>query len=193
MANYNPITPISHREWINDIMSDEQYNEEVVRYQSKNGIRRPYPDSYEKAYDMIAYNSFSEPGGTVTKCCVNLKITKQTFDRWVKRHPSFKIAVATGGLIGEDAFRDKIVNAAFEPGKDVNNRLIEMIGRNVYGIKVDSTPQVIINAGDGPVKSSEESARLYAEAIERKDEFDVEIQAESVEDFVEEPEIKLIN
>lgn len=185
----------THREWINDIMSDEQYNEEQkLLKKRKDGSYDmiPYPDKYRQEYDDIAYSIFSEAGATVTKCCVELKITKATFGRWVKRHPSFKIAVATGGLIGEDAFRDKIQIAAFQPSKDVNNRLIEMIARNVYNISVEDSPQISITVEGNGVIKGEESAKIYAEAMDRKEEYDFEIEAESVETVIE-PQIKQIN
>jgi hypothetical protein len=193
MANKNEYgAVVTHNEWIHDIMTDSQYDEEkqLIRKNS-DGTYNIYPDKYKKEYDQIAYDNFSKPGGTVAKCCVTLKITKPTFANWVKRHPSFKIAVATGGLVGEDSFRDQIQSAAFKPGKDVNNKLICVIAKNLYNISDNEPPQIVINTGEQSVLiEGEESAALYADAIGRKDEYDFEITAE---DATNEPTMKQIN
>lgn len=173
---------LTHRQWINDIMSDEQYNKEYQSIRMINGIPTVYPDKYRKEYDQVAFDVMSESMATVTKLCKTLKITKVTLDRWVRRHPSFKVALSVGGLEGEDAFRDEIKNAAFKPTSEVNNRLIAMIACNVYGIKSDEHPTIVINNSNTPAPVKEdESAALYADAIGRKEEFDIEIKAESVE------------
>ena len=182
MAIHGPNNGLTHREWINDIMSDEQYNKEYQTVSIVNGIPMVYPDKYRQEYDQIAFDVMKDAGATITKLCVTLKITKVTLDRWVRRHPSFKVAVAVGGLEGEDAFRDQIKDAAFKPTSDVNNRLIAMIACNVYGIKADEHPTIVINNNNTPATLKEdESAALYAEAIDRKDECDIEIKAEYVE------------
>jgi len=63
----------------------------------------------------------------------------------MKKFPEFNEAVVTGMEIGKMKWRDRIASNAFLPSANVNNGLIKLLSSNVYGIKEDIEPVVIIN------------------------------------------------
>lgn len=103
--------------------------------------------NYRPEYDLVAYKLLSTGTQARTKahCCKALNCSKPTLLLWMKENPSFKAAVEAGLEIGSVNFRNKIAKFAFMPSGKVNNGLIKLLASNVYGIKEDTEPAVVIN------------------------------------------------
>lgn len=161
-----------HEDWITEVMSDEQYNKEykaaVVVHPRNKDLTITFPDKYKEEYDSIAHHMMQDEDSTLTRVCVALKVSKPTLLKWMKRHPSFRDAIETGRLIGEEAFRAKIKQHMYEPTSNVNNGLIKMMASNIHNI--NDTPAIVINNNQDQkqaVAIGQESSTLYQDAIGR--------------------------
>ncbi len=183
MPNYNPAPKKSHKEWIHNIMTDEQYQEEwqpTVQTTVNGGII-VHPDQYKSEYDQIAYDVMSKEDATLTHVLVALHCSKPTLHNWIKRHPTLRSALIAGQAIGEVAFRDKLKTYAFQPTGQVNNGLIKMIAKNVHNIDADETTVLIETKEKKETDYGiEESARLYADVMGRGETDVIEITYEDV-------------
>ncbi|MCK5025109.1 MAG: hypothetical protein KAS15_00860, partial [Nanoarchaeota archaeon] len=75
---------------------------------------------------------------------------------WMRVFPEFKRAMESGLEIGAMKWRNKIRTHAFEPSGNVNNGLIKLLSSNVYGIKEDTEPAVVINNTQNNFDAEEE-------------------------------------
>ncbi|RLB92835.1 MAG: hypothetical protein DRH26_05355 [Deltaproteobacteria bacterium] len=118
----------------------------VINTIDRNRHRKFGAYSYRPEYAEIAFNLLSDSGQAKTKehVCNALCCSKPTLLNWMKTFPEFKAAVEDGLTIGEMKWRDKIREYAFSPTSEVNNGLIKLLSSNVYGIKEDISPAVII-------------------------------------------------
>jgi len=159
-----------HTDWINSVMSDEQYSEEYETAVQKmpNGALIPHPDKYKKKYDAIVFEVMQSSNSSMCHVCAALQCSQPTVRRWIQRHPSFREAYNNGRMIGEIAFRKKLEEHSERPAKDVNTGLLKLLANNIHGI-TDVSPQVVINntVADTVVAGDEETASLYAEALEK--------------------------
>jgi hypothetical protein len=161
----------SHKDWINTVLSDEQYAEEweAVTQKMPNGAIVLHPDKYKKEYDEIAFKVMTEDDASLARVCATLQCSRPTLLQWIKRHPSFRVAIENGRQIGEDAFRKKIREHAFDPTANVNNGLIKMLAKNVHDIDADEASIIIHNhQSQNVLAADKETASLYAEALGRK-------------------------
>jgi len=126
--------------------------------------------SYKPEFCNTAIAILSDPGNSIAHLGVALGYSRVTIKNWMKRYPDFREAIIQGLEIGKAQFLTKMNRAAWEPSKDVNNNLINILARNLYGIDADSGPAVIINnnGSDGNLAEGETS-NLYAAALEAED------------------------
>jgi len=103
--------------------------------------------SYQSEYNEIVFKLLSTGTQARTKahCCNALLCSKPTLLKWMKKYPEFNQAIESGLEIGEMKWRDKIRKHAFSPSSEVNNGLIKLLSSNVYGIKEDVDPTVVIH------------------------------------------------
>ena len=127
-----------------DIMSNSADQEPIVERQAQSAFLR---STYRPEYDLKAYQLLSGSMEAKTKAhlCQAFQCSKPTLLNWMKMNPSFKEAVIAGLKIGEAKWRSRIARHAFEPTASVNNGLIKLLSSNVYGIKEDVEPAVVIN------------------------------------------------
>jgi len=134
----------------------EKKNETLMDYKSQKSLIGPIDRnrnrqfgtySYKPEYAEIVYKLLSESNTAKTKShlCFALQCSKTTLLHWMKKFPEFNEAVVTGMEIGKMKWRDRIASNAFLPSANVNNGLIKLLSSNVYGIKEDIEPVVIIN------------------------------------------------
>lgn len=157
----------SHVDFITDVMSDERYKEEHKMY-NRNGLAI-YPDKYHPDMDQLAFAILSGDDGNMTKVCVALNCTKATLMSWIRRHPTLRAAIDSGRMHGEVKFRKKVMEAAFKPSSEVNNSLIKMMAKNLYGIDDAEAANININTNPADHVTQEESSRLYADFMGRPD------------------------
>jgi len=113
---------------------------------------------YKPEFCQIAYDILSSDGlKTKAHLCAAFHCSKPTIVSWVKKYPDFREAVECGLAAGEKIFRQKCQANAFSPSRDVNNGLIKMLAANVYGIKEEATPAVVVNQVQ--TKSAEEQMK----------------------------------
>ena len=106
--------------------------------------------TYKAEYALKAYQLLSGSMEAKTKAhlCAAFHCSKPTLLRWMKNNPEFYEAVTQGLKVGEAKWRSRIASHAFEPTASVNNGLIKLLSSNVYGIKEDANPAVVINNND---------------------------------------------
>jgi len=114
--------------------------------------------TYENSYPQIAYDILSSaPFKTKSHLCRAFFCSKPTLMTWMRKHKLFLEAVECGLAAGEAMFRDKAQLKAWMPNKEVNNGLIQMLARNVYGISKESDIEINIGVGkEGSIKTAEE-------------------------------------
>lgn len=114
--------------------------------------------TYDPSYPQIAYDILSsEPFKTKSHLCKAFHCSKPTLIRWMRKYKLFLEAVECGLAAGEARFRDKAELKAWLPNKDVNNGLIQMLARNVYGIAKDSEIEINIGVGkEASTRTAEE-------------------------------------
>lgn len=127
-------------------LPNRSYEQEVI-VDTNVGFRQGWGNfKYKPEYCQLAYDILSSgPLKTKAHLCVAFQCSKPTIVSWVKRYPEFREAVEAGLAAGEKKFRDKTYNHAFEPQAQVNNGLIKLLAANVYGIKEEVTPTVVID------------------------------------------------
>lgn len=127
------------------INADEQ--EPLIGPIDRNRFKKYGEYSYQEYYCDIVFELLSSDDGAKTKahCCKALLCSKTTLLRWMKKYPEFNEAVISGLNIGAARWREKIRKHAFSPSSEVNNGLIKLLSSNVYGIKEDVEPVVVIH------------------------------------------------
>jgi len=127
--------------------SRSEDEEQIVSPIDRNRNRQYGTYSYKPEYCDIVFKLLSSGSKCKTKshCCYALHCTKNTLINWMKKFPEFKQAIESGLEIGAVKWRNKIRKHAFEPAAGVNNGLIKLLSSNVYGIKEDAEPAVVIN------------------------------------------------
>lgn len=137
-------------------MAKKKKNETLMDYKSQKQILSPIErlrektfggTTYKTEYAEMAFKLLSSDDGAKTKShvCAALYVSKNGLLQWMKKYPEFNEAIITGLEIGSQKWRDKIRKHAFEPTANVNNGLIKLLSSNVYGIKEDSEPTVVIH------------------------------------------------
>ena len=148
----------------------EKKNETLMDYKSQKPLIGPIDRnrnrqfgtySYLPEYAEIVYKLLSESNTAKTKShlCYALQCPKTTLLRWMKKFPEFNEAVVSGMEIGKMKWRDRIASNAFLPSANVNNGLIKLLSSNVYGIKEDASPTVIIHNQNNPNPEEEMKKR----------------------------------
>jgi hypothetical protein len=114
--------------------------------------------TYEDAYPQIAFDILSsEAFKTKSHLCKAFHCSKPTLIAWMRRYPEMLQAVECGLAAGEARFRDKAQLKSWCPNKDVNNGLIMLLARNVYGIEKSSEIEINLGVGkDVSTRSAEE-------------------------------------
>ena len=125
--------------------ADEQ--EIVIGPIEKKRYRAHGSYDYKPEYCEIAFDLLSDGNKAKTKAhvCGALWCSKPTLLQWMKKFPEFKKAVEDGLTVGAMKWREKIRQHAFSPSSEVNNGLIKLLSSNVYGIKEDVSPAVVIH------------------------------------------------
>jgi len=101
---------------------------------------------YQPEYDKIAIDLLStDECKTKAHLCRALQCSKPLLLKWMREHESFRQAVEDGLELGSAKWREKIRDHAFEPTKEVNNGLIKLLSANVYGIREETDPLVVVN------------------------------------------------
>lgn len=131
----------------NEKLMDANEQEPLIGPIDRNRFKKYGEYSYQEYYCDIVYELLSSNDGAKTKahCCKALLCSKPTLLRWMKKYPEFNEAVVSGMNIGKARWRDKLRKHAFSPTAEVNNGLIKLLSSNVYGIKEDSEPTVVIH------------------------------------------------
>lgn len=113
----------------------------------RDRIKKRGVDTYLPEYSDIAFKLLSESTTAKTKShvCKALQCSRPTLFVWMKNHPEFKTAIDDGLALGSVRFRDRIAKYAFKSSALVNNGLIKLLASNVYGIKEDADPALVIN------------------------------------------------
>ena len=121
--------------------------ESLVGPINRNRNRKFGTFSYHPIYAEIAYSVLSESDTAATKdhVCHALSCSYPTMLSWMKKFPEFKFAIESGLRMGAHKWREKIASYAFSPTSEVNNGLIKLLSSNVYGIKEEAPPVVVIN------------------------------------------------
>lgn len=103
--------------------------------------------TYEPEYAEIVYNLLANSKSAKTRehCCRALGCSMPTLHKWQRDFPDFKDAMARGMSVGAALWRDRIAEHAFTPTAQVNNGLIKLLSSNVYGIKDDLDPVIVVN------------------------------------------------
>ena len=130
-----------------DKLIDAESQEPLIGPIDRNRFKKYGEFSYQESYCDIVFELLSSNDGAKTKahCCKALLCSKTTLLRWMKKYPEFNKAVISGMDIGKAKWREKIREHAFKPSSEVNNGLIKLLSSNVYGIKEDPEPAVVIN------------------------------------------------
>lgn len=120
---------------------------QIISPIDRNRKRQYGTYSYKPEYCDIVFKLLSSGSQCKTKshCCHALHCTKNTLIQWINKFPDFRQAIESGLEIGAVKWRNKIRKHAFEPTGNVNNGLIKLLSSNVYGIKEDAEPTVVIN------------------------------------------------
>lgn len=132
--------------------------EQVISPIDRNRNRKYGTYAYKPEYCDIVFKLLSTGTQCKTKshCCNALQCPKSTLLNWMRVFPEFKRAMESGLEIGAMKWRNKIRTHAFEPSGNVNNGLIKLLSSNVYGIKEDTEPAVIINNNQNNFDAEEE-------------------------------------
>lgn len=132
--------------------------EQVISPIDRNRNRKYGTYAYKPEYCDIVFKLLSTGTQCKTKshCCNALQCPKSTLLNWMRVFPEFKQAMESGLEIGAMKWRNKIRTYAFEPSANVNNGLIKLLSSNVYGIKEDAEPAVVINNTQNSFDAEEE-------------------------------------
>ncbi|MCP3685759.1 MAG: hypothetical protein GY861_24185 [bacterium] len=110
--------------------------------------------TYKVEYDQVAYDVLSE-GKSKHFLATALHCRKVTLLSWMREHESFKEAVEMGLTAGASHHMEQVGEHMFMPSSMMNMAALKFYMGNVYGIKEDPAPAVVINnTGDG--RSAEE-------------------------------------
>jgi hypothetical protein len=126
-----------------DIFSKEKQEQLVPtkKRPTAPGYGKYDPDLYPKiAYQVLSSNYLK----CLTDVAVALDCSTEALIQWRKKFPDFNKMVKKGLAVGEAKFREKLRKHSFKPQGNVNNGLIKMLARNVYGIS-EEEPRIIIN------------------------------------------------
>jgi len=131
----------------NETLINAAEQEPLIGPIDRNRHRKFGTYSYKPEYAEIVFKLLSTGTQARTKahCCNALLCSKTTLIRWMKKYSEFNEAVVSGLKIGEMKWRNKIRKHAFNPSSEVNNGLIKLLSSNVYGIKEDASPAVVIH------------------------------------------------
>lgn len=131
----------------NEPLIDHTEQEPLIGPIDRNRNRQFGSYAYLPEYAEIVYELLSESTTAKTKShlCYALQCSKDTLLRWMKKFPEFNEAVVSGMEIGKMRWRERIASYAFKPSSEVNNGLIKLLSSNVYGIKEDAEPIVVIH------------------------------------------------
>lgn len=131
----------------NKTLMDYKSQKPLIGPIDRNRNRQFGSYAYLPEYAEIVYELLSESNTAKTKShlCYALQCSKDTLLRWMKKFPEFNEAVVSGMEIGKMRWRERIAEHAFKPSSEVNNGLIKLLSSNVYGIKEDVEPTVVIH------------------------------------------------
>lgn len=102
---------------------------------------------YQPHYADLVHKLLSGSSTAKNKshCCAALQCSKPTLLKWMKDFPEFGKAITAGLELGKAKWYNKIQRHAFKPTGEVNNGLIKLLSSNIYGIKDEIPPAVILN------------------------------------------------
>lgn len=140
---------------------DAEEQEPLIGPIDRNRRKKYGEYSYQEYYCDIVFELLSDSTSAKTKahCCKALLCSKTTLLRWMKKYPEFNEAVISGLEIGKARWRDRIAKNAFLPSSNVNNGLIKLLSSNVYGIKENAEPTIIINNTNTTIPEEEMKKR----------------------------------
>lgn len=103
--------------------------------------------TYLPSYPKIAFDLLSKSTTAKNRChlCAAFSCSKPTLHNWMVKNPEFKLAVEAGLEIGKSKWFSKLAKYAFKSTVQVNNGLIKLLSANIYGIRDDPEPVVIVN------------------------------------------------
>jgi len=99
---------------------------------------------YSQEFDERARRVLSVPLRNTDYLCHSFGCSRSTIDIWLADHPSFADSVAQGLLSGEQKFRKLLFALSLYPANKVNTKLLTLMAYNVYNIKEDTQPTVVI-------------------------------------------------
>jgi len=125
---------------------------------------------YFPSYDDIAYEVLScSPFTTMAHLCKVFFCGKGSIKEWRAVHPSFNDGIDRGLSEGEVKARSLLLESAFEPQSNINTALLKILASNVYEIREDVEPSVVIN-------NSTDENKLDIQKLDQK-ELDVFLKA----------------
>lgn len=155
----------------NEPLIDYKSQESLIGPIDRNRNRKFGSYAYLPEYAEIVYELLSESDTAKTKShlCNALQCSKDTLLRWMKKFPEFNEAVVSGMEIGKMKWRDRIAKHAFSPTAEVNNGLIKLLSSNVYGIKDDAEPVVVIHNNNTSPEEEMKKRGLPVPSVDIKD------------------------
>jgi len=106
-------------------------NEQLIENAVKSVGR---PSVYDQSMCNDALLWLARPGIPKKSLCARFSIEEKTLYRWLKEHEEFSQSVNKGIVIGFMLFVEK--NYQDSKDRDVNTALIQLLGRNIYGMDV---------------------------------------------------------
>lgn len=118
----------------------------VEKEEQEKDLNGWFTTKYKPEYCLMVYKLLGESDEAKTICHATtaLQCSTPTFSSWRKKYPEFDQAVREGLKAGEQKWRAKLREHAFEPSARVNNGLIKLLSSNVYGMKEEPTTQVTV-------------------------------------------------
>lgn len=165
MSKEDKISDNSPCNWVNDVLTDEEYEEQSKTNVLPNGSVVEYADKYKKEYDHIAFSILQQSGATIASLCSALQVSNPTLNSWRKRHKSFDEAIKNSRLCSKAAFIHEIHEIARSDTPKPNRGLYTNLASWVHGLRPDSTTEINISNN---VKLRHETSELYEKLIERE-------------------------
>lgn len=100
---------------------------------------------YTPEYNDLALKVLSRPFKTKLHLCQKINCTIEALEEWIESYPAFRESIKLGLITGEVQFRNILTAVSLIPSSKVNTKLICLAGENIYGIKSEAEPQIVIN------------------------------------------------
>lgn len=92
---------------------------------------KPVREAYHKRYEGILLDYMTQ-GYSLEATLAILKISRETFDKWVEEIPSFATVVEQGHYRRQKFWEDKLLDTVNNPGKDSKDTLIMKTLQNQF-------------------------------------------------------------